>query len=190
MIHCHQRNPYEMKAEVLAFQFTCVSLHSNIHEQKNINFKRRWKFDGTSVFSTIQTSVGLVTFLSKKHACFSLPLRRVFLSGSVNVQETHCSRHSELFLSKIKYLFNLIAHPSNHPLQRFFQSWLAWIEGPFYWSTHFVVLPDGFNDNLSYVVGGPDSSPFSPSPHPSPTFLARSATLPTHLWSMHMPYRS
>ena len=61
MIHCHQRNPYEMKAEVIAFQLTCVSLHTNIHEPRNINFKRRWKFDGTSVFSAIQTSVsGLV----------------------------------------------------------------------------------------------------------------------------------
>ena len=57
MIHCHQRNPYEMKAEVLIFQLTYVLLHTNIHEPRNINFKRRWKFDRTSVFSAIKTSV-------------------------------------------------------------------------------------------------------------------------------------
>ena len=56
-IHCHKRNKYEMKAEFLTFQSTYDSLHTNIHEQRNINFKRRRKFDGTSDFSAIQTSV-------------------------------------------------------------------------------------------------------------------------------------
>ena len=56
-IHCHQRNTYEMKAEFLTFQLTYVLLHSNIHERRNISFKRRRKFDGMSVFSAIQTSV-------------------------------------------------------------------------------------------------------------------------------------
>ena len=56
-IHCHQRNMYQMKAEFLTFQSTCDSLHTNIHEPRNINLKRRRKFDGTSVFSAIQTSV-------------------------------------------------------------------------------------------------------------------------------------
>ena len=44
-----------MKAEFLTFQSTYVSLRSIIHEPRNISFKRRRKFDGTSVFSTIQT---------------------------------------------------------------------------------------------------------------------------------------
>ena len=56
-IHCHQQNMYEIKAEFFTFQMTYVSLHMNIHEQRNVNFKRRGKFDGTSVFSPIQTSV-------------------------------------------------------------------------------------------------------------------------------------
>ena len=61
-IHCHQRNTYEMKAEFLTFQSTNDSLHTIIHEPRNINFKRRRKFDGTSVFSAIQTSVKRVNF--------------------------------------------------------------------------------------------------------------------------------
>ena len=48
-----------MKAEFLTFQSTYNSLHTNIHEPRNINFRRRRKFDGTSVFSAIQTSVSL-----------------------------------------------------------------------------------------------------------------------------------
>ena len=56
-IHYHQQNTYEMKAEFLTFQSTYDSLHTNIHDPRNINFKRRIKFDGTSVFSAIQTSV-------------------------------------------------------------------------------------------------------------------------------------
>ena len=58
-IHCHQQNTYEMKAEFLTFQSTYDSLHTNIHEPRNINFRRRGKFDGTTVFSEIQTSVAL-----------------------------------------------------------------------------------------------------------------------------------
>ena len=56
-ILCHQRNTYEMKAEFLTFQSTYISLHTKIHEPRNVNFKRRRKFHGTSVFSAIQTSV-------------------------------------------------------------------------------------------------------------------------------------
>ena len=55
-IHWHQRNWYEMKAEIFTFQSTYVSLHTNSHGLWNINFKRRWKFDGTGVFFAIQTT--------------------------------------------------------------------------------------------------------------------------------------
>ena len=54
-----------MKPELLTFQLTYVSLHTDIHEQRNVNFKRRRKFDGTSVFSAIQTSVTQCILFSK-----------------------------------------------------------------------------------------------------------------------------
>ena len=56
-INCHPQKWYQMKAEVSIFQTTYVLLHTDIHELHNVNFKRRWKFDGTRVFSAIQTSV-------------------------------------------------------------------------------------------------------------------------------------
>ena len=65
-IHCHQRNPNEMKAEVFTFQSTYVLLHTNIHEPWNINFKRRWKY-GTSAFSAIQNSVFLISLYRVLH---------------------------------------------------------------------------------------------------------------------------
>ena len=70
-ILCQQQNMYQMKAEFLTFQSTYNSLYTNIHEPRNINFTRRRTFDGTSVFSVIQTSVDLgwtffISFLKRK----------------------------------------------------------------------------------------------------------------------------
>ena len=57
VVNVHPKYQEKMKAEILTFHMAYISLGTEVPERLKGNFKRLKKFDGTSVYSSIQTSV-------------------------------------------------------------------------------------------------------------------------------------
>ena len=80
--------------------FKQISISSLKIWKKLINFKRRWKFDGTSVFSAIQTSVcGLIIRKNEVLLWKISVLLRICFSSQLNNQQSTISSWERAWIS-------------------------------------------------------------------------------------------